>query len=116
MAEIVNICGKDYTIFSEDQYLRILEETCGKDVVERHCRIGDEYILYAEFEKNPLNYCSGECDAIFEVMENHQSDLDEIYESVKSIYDDYAAMQRPPKNIDKVRELLSMVRKMRNNF
>lgn len=116
MAEIVSICGKDYAIFSEDQYLSILEEVCGKDVVKKHLRASGDFISWEKFHENPLNYCSGECDAIFEVMENHQSDLDEIYASVKSIYEDYAAMQRPPKNMDKVRELLSMVRKMRNNF
>lgn len=88
MPHLLIIEGKPNTIFDDEQFARLLDERLGYDVGEYFReRIKDlkEDIL-DEFAKDPLKYCAGECDKVYDVQEQFENKLDSVKEKLQELY------------------------------
>lgn len=90
------------TIFTDEQFARLLDERLGYDAAEyfreRGKNLKEE--IWDEFAKDPLWYCTGECDKVYDVQEQFESKLDSVMVKLRELYAHLSklTMEHPKKN------------------
>ena len=99
MPSVLIIQGKPETIFYNEQFARLLDEKLGCDAAEYfHAALEDQReILMGEMRKEPLNFCTGECDRVYDIQRHYQDVLRDILDDLWAYYNEQFALRNPRK-------------------
>ena len=99
MPTVLMIQGKPETIFDNEQFARLLDEKLGYEAAEyfRDALEDQRVILMDEMEKKPLNFCTGECDRVYEAQRHYQDVLRDVLDDLRAYYNDQLALRSPRK-------------------
>lgn len=99
MPAVLMIQGKPETVFDNEQFARLLDEKLGYDAAEyfRGTLEDQRTILMDEMEKEPLNFCTGECDRVYETQRHYQDMLRDVLDNLRAYYNEQLALRSPRK-------------------
>ena len=114
MPSVLMIQGKPETIFDNEQFARLLDEKLGCDAAEyfRAALEDQREILMDEMRKAPLNFCTGECDRVYDTQRHYQDVLRDILDDPRAYYTEQFALRKP----HKLFMLADVMKKVRNEL
>jgi len=88
MPHVLTVQGSTEVVFDDEQFARLLDERLGYDAGEYFReRIKDlKEDIWDEFVKDPLKYCTGECDKVYDVQEQFENKLDSVKDKLQELY------------------------------
>lgn len=107
---LTRIDGAPRLIMGEDDFIDLIREKLGDDAVAAYNHFAE---LRAEEVREDAThhhekYCVGECDRLFRQQEYYESELSDIEDEARAIYNDHASMKRPH-NLDAIRNLVKHI-------
>lgn len=114
MPAVLMIQGKPETVFDNEQFARLLDEKLGYEAAE-YFRIALEDqrgTLMDEMEKEPLNFCTGECDRVYETQRHYQDVFRDVLDDLRAYYNEQLALRSPRKLF----MLADVIKKVRNEL
>jgi hypothetical protein len=99
MSAVLMIQGKPETVFDYEHFARLLDEKLGYEAAEyfRAALEDQRGILMDEMAKEPLNFCTGECDRVYEAQRHYQDVLRDVLDDLRAYYNEQLALRSPRK-------------------
>lgn len=80
----VEINGETFFIECPERFAWILEEKLGRDAADYFNSFKDEFI--EQMQSDPLKYCVGECDKVYETQRHYENKLDDTMDALRRLY------------------------------
>lgn len=80
----VEINGEIHWIDCPEKFAWLLEEKLGLDAAEYFNTFKDDFIQ--QMQSDPLNYCVGECDRVYETQRHYENQLDTVMDTLRRLY------------------------------
>jgi hypothetical protein len=80
----LEIQGQIEFIESPEKFAWLLEEKLGRDAADYFNSFKDDFI--EQMQSDPLQYCVGECDRVYETQRHYENQLDTVLETLRKLY------------------------------
>lgn len=91
--------GRREFITDDRDFAELIYRELGLDAYEYIQDMSDSAVeeIQAKMYENPLEYCPGECDKVFETQRHYTDILQEIEDDLREIYKEHYQLKRPHK-------------------
>lgn len=99
MSRVLTIQGKTETVIDDEHFAQLLDEKLGCDAAEyfRDALEDQREILKDEMAENPLGFCTGECDRVYDTQRHYQDVLQDLLDDLQMYYNEQLALRKPHK-------------------
>lgn len=98
-SDVLIIAGRPETLFNTEDFARILDEKLGPDAAKYFRETLENCLEECEekISENPLKYCSGECDKLYELERHYQTAIKDALDELRGYYKEQVKLSKPQK-------------------